>query len=164
VKDIHFLKIDVEGYEYPVIIGNDWNKYRPYVVCLEANHMSKDWHKTMTDKKYRLLISDGLNEYYVADEHWELTDSFADKVVLINHFSLKEHQFSAWTKDLGERDRINEAFLAAQAQMQTLQQSVESLQEVVSLTLKGVPLHERIKRAAFGLTVDWVRFKKNSKD
>jgi hypothetical protein len=36
------LKVDVEGLEYEVLIGNDWSKYRPEVICVEANHIDTD--------------------------------------------------------------------------------------------------------------------------
>ena len=33
-QHIHFLKIDVEGFEYEVIKSNDWNKYRPWILVI----------------------------------------------------------------------------------------------------------------------------------
>ena len=35
-RDIHFLKIDVEGFERKVLLGNDWHVHRPWVVLVEA--------------------------------------------------------------------------------------------------------------------------------
>lgn len=68
VKVIDFLKIDVEGFEKEVIEGNDWKKFRPKVICIEANHRSESWQKTLIKNQYLLFISDGLNEYYIANE------------------------------------------------------------------------------------------------
>ncbi len=34
--DIHFLKVDVEGYEYEALEGNDWVRHRPQVVCVST--------------------------------------------------------------------------------------------------------------------------------
>ncbi len=65
VKEIHFLKVDVEGFEYDVLAGNDWNKYRPEVICIEANHITKDWRPLLKENAYKLAFSDGLNDYYV---------------------------------------------------------------------------------------------------
>lgn len=69
VPHIDFLKIDVEGYEYDVLVGNDWSRYRPSVVCVEANHIHRDWRSILKKNKYQLKFFDGLNEYYTADEY-----------------------------------------------------------------------------------------------
>ena len=34
--EIHFLKIDVEGFEYAVLEGMDFSTYRPWIVLVEA--------------------------------------------------------------------------------------------------------------------------------
>ncbi|HEX5744504.1 MAG TPA: FkbM family methyltransferase [Candidatus Saccharimonadales bacterium] len=65
VRSIQFLKIDVEGYEHEVIEGNDWTLFRPEVVCVEADHMIKDWKHLLRNNGYQLVFFDGLNEYYV---------------------------------------------------------------------------------------------------
>ncbi len=65
VTNIDFIKIDVEGYEYDVIVSNNWKKYRPKVICIEANHINKDWRPVLRDNGYILKFFDGLNEYYV---------------------------------------------------------------------------------------------------
>lgn len=75
-KSIHFLKVDVEGFESQVLAGNDWHKYRPWVVCIEATGSDKRWQKTLLDAGYQLHISDGLNSFYVASEHPELIENY----------------------------------------------------------------------------------------
>lgn len=64
VKSIDFIKVDVEGFEYEVLEGNDWEKYRPKVICIEANHIIRNWRPMLKRNDYRLAFSDGLNEYY----------------------------------------------------------------------------------------------------
>ncbi|PID30389.1 methyltransferase [Candidatus Saccharibacteria bacterium] len=76
-RDIHFLKIDVEGLEYQVLKGNDWKQYRPWVVCVEANHIVKDWVPILKKAQYSELFFDGVNKYYVADEHAALAQQFS---------------------------------------------------------------------------------------
>lgn len=85
IKEIDILKVDVEGFEYEVIVGNDWKQYRPKLICIEANHVVKDWRPLLKRVNYSLIFSDGLNEYYVADEHKKMLVhefSFPDKVLL----------------------------------------------------------------------------------
>ena len=65
VKNIDFMKIDVEGFEYEVIIGNDWKEFRPKVICIEANHVFKDWSSILEKNNYKRYFNDGLNDYFV---------------------------------------------------------------------------------------------------
>lgn len=74
---INFLKVDVEGYEYEVLEGNDWSKYRPQVICIESNHISKDWRPQLLENGYQYCFNDGLNDYYVAKEAKDLKNSFS---------------------------------------------------------------------------------------
>lgn len=63
-RDIHFMKVDVEGFEYQVIVSNDWKKYKPHVICIESNHIQKDWRPLLVAEGYELVFFDGLNDYY----------------------------------------------------------------------------------------------------
>ena len=63
VKDIDFLKVDVEGFEYQVLISNDWRRWRPTVVVVE-NSAGK-WMGLMKKLGYREVFFDGLNRYFV---------------------------------------------------------------------------------------------------
>jgi FkbM family methyltransferase len=71
---IDFLKIDVEGAEYDVIRGGDWQRYRPAVVVVEAitpdtNEPSWNaWETILLGQGYGLALFDSLNRFYVADE------------------------------------------------------------------------------------------------
>jgi len=43
-KEIDFISLDTEGFDYKVLLGNDWGKYKPKVLCIEkadANVRSK---------------------------------------------------------------------------------------------------------------------------
>lgn len=66
VESIDFMKIDVEGYEWEVIKGNDWDIYRPSVLCIEANHTTRlqKWHSFFDENEYEFVFFDGINEYY----------------------------------------------------------------------------------------------------
>ncbi len=69
-----FLKIDVEGFEGEVIKGNDWKKYRPNIVVIEANHKSTDWTKQLEDAEYVKVFHDGLNDYFASREYYRKID------------------------------------------------------------------------------------------
>lgn len=73
---IHFMKIDIEGFEYEALEGNDWTRFRPEVLCIEANHIVRDWHDLLREAGYSLAFFDGLNEYFVAAEAAHRTEQF----------------------------------------------------------------------------------------
>jgi FkbM family methyltransferase len=104
-KTINFIKIDVEGYEYEVISGNDWEKYRPQVICIEANHIIKDWRPLIKKAGYTLTFFDGLNNYYVANECPAIKEGFSyvdslllDKPIVPAQFHDKIHSLDASRK------------------------------------------------------------------
>ena len=81
-QDIHFLKIDVEGLESAVLLSNNWHQFRPWIVVVEAtlpasqieNHA--EWENLLTDNGYEFTYADGLNRFYVAQEHGDLHAAF----------------------------------------------------------------------------------------
>ena len=75
---IHFLKIDVEGAEDLVIRGADLGKFRPWVILVEATkprscELSAGWEGRLIACGYDFAYFDGLNRFYVAKEHSELS-------------------------------------------------------------------------------------------
>ena len=69
-QEIHFLKIDVEGYEAKVLAGLDMEVHRPWFMCIEATlphtqiRCDQDWNKQLFDHGYREILFDGLNCFY----------------------------------------------------------------------------------------------------
>lgn len=81
-QDIHFLKIDVEGFESEVINSLDLKKYRPWILVVESVHplstidSSDAWETTLLNNKYVMAYNDGINKFFVAHERQELTKHF----------------------------------------------------------------------------------------
>lgn len=67
---IDWLKIDVEGWEFQVIKGGDWDRYRPSIVVVEATKPQTDipnwseWEPLLLDAGYEMIEFDGLNRWY----------------------------------------------------------------------------------------------------
>lgn len=160
---IHFIKIDVEGFEYQVVAGNDWRRYRPEVICIEANHVSDDWRPILTRHKYKLFIFDGLNEYYVAQESWSRTKNFAERVIALDYHALRQHQQESWAADSRELTRLHGMAQAQQELIQSLQKQATGLRAQARLSLHNRSWPARFKRAVYGLTIDWLRYKRPPK-
>jgi FkbM family methyltransferase len=79
---IDFLKIDVEGAEGDVLFGGDWERFRPKVVVAEAiapmtsEPSWQQWEPFLVAQRYRFVLFDTLNRFYVAEEHPEIMDRF----------------------------------------------------------------------------------------
>lgn len=80
--DVHFLKVDVEGFEAEVIQGIDLSVVRPWVIVIESvKPNSRDdsytqWEPTLTEANYEHVYGDGLNRYYLAVEHLDRKKHF----------------------------------------------------------------------------------------
>jgi FkbM family methyltransferase len=79
---IDFLKVDVEGAEGDVLFGGDWQRFRPKVVVAEAvapmtsEPSWRDWEPFLIAQRYRFVLFDTLNRFYVAEEHPEIMGRF----------------------------------------------------------------------------------------
>jgi len=157
---VHFLKVDVEGYEYEVVAGNDWAKYRPEVICIEANHVAQDWSSILLNNKYKLFIKDGLNEYYVANESWHRTKAFPERAILLDYHALKQHQAQSWEDDSKELTRLHKIVAETTSAPEI---KTAHIKQVEALSLANRSYLGRLKRAIIGLSIDWLRYKKNAK-
>ncbi|WP_374360745.1 FkbM family methyltransferase [Pseudoduganella danionis] len=101
---VHFLKIDVEGFEADVLRGMDFALCRPWIVVVEAimpnsrdsNHLQ--WEHLVTGHQYRFAWFDGLNRYYVADEHAELAEQLQVQPNVFDDY-LTHHLDKAWQRN-----------------------------------------------------------------
>ncbi len=91
--DIHWLKIDVEGYEREVLLG--WQgSVKPWIVVVESTLPStqvesqQGWEPVLLARGYTHAYFDGLNRFYVSSEHAELLDAFRHGPTIFDGFTL----------------------------------------------------------------------------
>ncbi len=69
---IDVLKVDVEGFEEQVLRGNDWERWRPSVILLEATYPNTSRRRPtgipemLQALGYRHILFDNLNDFYAA--------------------------------------------------------------------------------------------------
>lgn len=79
---VHWLKIDVEGAEALVIHGWKGAARRPWVLVIESTRplspeqSHAQWEPEVLERGYEFVYFDGLNRFYVSDEHPELKAAF----------------------------------------------------------------------------------------
>jgi FkbM family methyltransferase len=79
---VHFLKIDAEGAESEVLAGADFITVRPWIVLIEAtepltnSETGAAWEPALLRAGYRFVWFDGLNRFYLAEEHAGMAEHF----------------------------------------------------------------------------------------
>lgn len=144
VTQIQFMKVDVEGLEYEVLAGNDWAKYRPEVICIEANHIHKNWKRLLRDNDYGLVFFDGLNEYY-ADKKTKRAQKFdyVESIVFkepIVHFKLLE-DFKRYEETIAQLEKERAEL---QTDLSVATNQVYNLQNVLD---EITPLKKHLKKS-----------------
>lgn len=95
-KDIHWLKIDVEGMELDVITGWGESRRKPWILIVESTHPNtqipthEKWERMLLDRGYTFAYFDGLSRFYVSDEKKELLEHFKVPVNIFDGFTLDE--------------------------------------------------------------------------
>ena len=141
---IDFLKIDVEGWEEKVILGNDWARFRPTVIILEAtipnspNRAETNITEILKGHNYQQVYFDGLNDYYLANENSELIRHFATPPNVFDKFiSYHLSTTQAHAKNL-------EAIIQARdEEINNIQQQLESKEQELIKTQHLLDAHER---------------------
>lgn len=82
-QPVHFMVIDVEGVEAAVIRSADWQRWRPWVLVVEATEPMDSvssarltvgtpthgqWEDILLENGYQFCLFDGLSRFYVATE------------------------------------------------------------------------------------------------
>ena len=106
VKEVHFLKIDVEGFEINVLHGFSFDVIRPWIVMFEAvaptgdhEDISSECVSYLQSKKYHQVFFDGLNKFFVSDEHAELDNAFLAPMNIFDQPHLRLYDYHWLVRD-----------------------------------------------------------------
>lgn len=108
---IDFMSIDVERHEEQVIRGNDWDRFRPRVLVVEATLPNttvlchQAWEPLLLAAGYRFVFFNGINRFYVREEDAGLADHFQTPVTALDPFiSVHQHHLRRVNEQL--RDQL----------------------------------------------------------
>ena len=98
-SDVHWMKIDVEGHEGAVIRSWRDSNVRPWIVLVESTEPNsmvpnyEDWEPEILRRGYRFVYFDGLNRFYLAEDHAELAVHFSCGPNLFDNFTVRPHHW-----------------------------------------------------------------------
>ena len=140
---IDLLKVDVEGFEERVLAGNDWARFRPRVVLVEATYPETPRRREtgieamLGGHGYRRAYFDGLNDFYVerqfhgVDSAFDLPPNVFDDFVPYQVPDLRRHAEALGTQ-LANTERHAAAGQAAlEARLADMERHVAAGQEAL---------------------------------
>lgn len=138
--EIHLLSVDVEGMEQQVLEGLDLAKYRPWVILLEATtpgtnvQSHQQWESDLVRRGYLMAFNDGINRYYLAQEHHGLLERFASPNSDPGFYTRTKEDAQALALEEKQLTvQISQVLLGTDAQNQSEDQSASELADVESV-------------------------------
>jgi FkbM family methyltransferase len=139
--ELHWMKIDVEGAERSALEGWRDSPLRPWVVVIESTlprlpiPSYQDWEPLLLAKGYRFAYYDGLNRFYVSDQHADLTQKLAVPPNVFDQFAFSRRTTPVFCQDWQqEREAQALRILALQAgqaeQQQALAHSAQQIDQL----------------------------------
>ena len=116
--EISFLKVDVEGGESDVLAGNDWSRWRPRVIVVEATNpwsyqqTHSGWEPQLLAAGYLFASFDGINRFYARAEEPGLVPLLAPASVLDNFVSENLNRVEGYVRHLEAELKARSAHVA----------------------------------------------------
>lgn len=151
-RDIHWLKIDVEGMERQVIQSWGDSPARPWVIVVESTQPLLEasaftqWEPLLLEREYEFVYFDGLNRFYVSSEHRELRERFGPGPNVFDDFVLSGRSSAGFCA------RLNEEIRAVQHRLGESEANAARLTQVADELRDGAAA----ERASFvGVAAAW---------
>lgn len=139
-RPVHWLKIDVEGAEKQVVDGWMSLAVLPWVLVIEstrpltAEQTHHEWEPAVLAKGYQFVYFDGLNRFYVSDQHPELKVAFAVPPNVFDAFSVSSSSTLCANVNLAYQ-KLEEAYQALESRHQ---EESADLQRAVAAAHEGL--------------------------
>ena len=108
-REIHWLKIDVEGYEESVLDSWENSKIRPWILVIESTQplstieSHHDWERRVINKGYAFAYFDGLNRFYIHESKSKLISCFSTPPNVFDGFTLSGQASNAMCSSVLEK-------------------------------------------------------------
>jgi len=159
---IHWMKIDVEGYEREVLTSWREAPQRPWIIVVESTYpnspidTSEQWQALLLNKGYVLTYRDGLNRYFVSSDHPELQKHFILPPNVFDDFQLNgtatsltqylNERFREQLSRLAEEKRVLESELtAARSEIHALRTELGARDRALISTVDRALAEHRIR-------------------
>ena len=158
-KDIHWLKIDVEGMEQKVLQSWGKSKAKPWIVIVESTlpltqiENQQSWENLLIDRGYSHVYFDGLNRYYLSPDQQQLTTAFLSGPNVFDGFTLHGGASAPFCAAINEKHRQAEQTLQHQVALLN-QEKADSIQhfdtalQKMSAQLRATQEEEQRAKAA----------------
>jgi FkbM family methyltransferase len=149
VGTIHFLKIDVEGFERAVLAGADLRRFRPWIILIEATAPNSQvpthhqWEDLLIAADYRFAWFDGLNRYYVSAEKSDLAPALQMQPNVFDKF--KRHAEALAQYQLAEANKQLTAAASRQQETEAALRAAEALLEAQRIELDDLRKRRKAK-------------------
>ncbi|WP_051495343.1 FkbM family methyltransferase [Paraburkholderia hospita] len=150
-EEIHWLKVDVEGLEAQVLGSWRASTARPWVVVVESTlpltqtDTHEDWEPILLGYGYVAVYFDGLNRYYISDEHPELEEAFGTPPNVFDGFSLSGTASSTFHKQVEGSIRGRGGELLSQGDYQRVEANLQ-LKHLVQAFSQAELVHSEHQR------------------
>jgi FkbM family methyltransferase len=149
-RPIDFLKIDCEGWEKFVILGADWDRFRPILLIIEATEPGtatpswSEWEPfLMEDGRYEMVYFDGLNRFYLRREYLDLRCHFEVPPNVFDEFTTYDTYQAHLTNKMLQRELDSLAARLPELEQKLNTVSAENLGLVESLHVKERKIREK---------------------
>jgi len=140
-RQIHWLKIDVEGHEREVLGG--WKAKggpQPWIVVIESTYPTTkqerhaEWEQLLLARGYEFAYFDGLNRFYVSNEHRDLHAAFSAPPNVFDQFVLSGTSSASFAVALADQVKsltareagLVDALRALRSDAETIQTQVDT--------------------------------------
>lgn len=107
--EIHWLKVDVEGLEAAVFSSWNNDNIKPWIILVESTLpmtqelSSQAWEHVLLNKGYEFVYFDGLNNFYISEEHPELKCKFKTPPNIFDNFTFNGTSTSLFCSTLNAK-------------------------------------------------------------
>ena len=153
-KEIHWLKIDVEGFERQVLSSWETAEKRPWIVVVESTlpltqiETHETWEPIILAYGYSPVYFDGLNRYYISDDHPELRSAFKSPPNVFDEFSLNGTASAPYHQRIEARyqEILNDTNRRHDQKSAILNEEIKRLQLIIANLDNNKKIKKRIKK------------------